>query len=87
VFSRPIPSNQHGGDVGAVDDISRSEESNASKGFHTQIDLSEKFLTALLVRNIALEADLCDQLFNHGERRLARVLLKLARLREHAVLT
>jgi CRP-like cAMP-binding protein len=39
-----------------------------------------------LVRNINLEEDLCDQLFNHSERRLARVLLKLARLREHDTL-
>jgi CRP-like cAMP-binding protein len=35
----------------------------------------------LLTRNIDLEEDLCDQLFNHSEKRLARVLLKLARLR------
>jgi CRP-like cAMP-binding protein len=33
----------------------------------------------LLTRNIDLEADLCDQLFNHSEKRLARILLKLAR--------
>ena len=33
----------------------------------------------MLARNIDLEEDLCDQLFNHSERRLARFLLKLAR--------
>jgi CRP/FNR family transcriptional regulator, cyclic AMP receptor protein len=33
----------------------------------------------LLSRNIDLEENLCDQLFNHSEKRLARVLLKLAR--------
>jgi CRP/FNR family transcriptional regulator, cyclic AMP receptor protein len=48
--------------------------------------LSEKFIAALLVRNINLEEDLCDQLFNHSERRLARVLLKLSRLRRADVL-
>jgi CRP-like cAMP-binding protein len=49
-----------------------------------QADLSERFIAALLVRNIDLEEDLCDQLFNHSEKRLARVLLKLARLPQHA---
>lgn len=44
-----------------------------------QPDLSEKFTATLLSRNIDLESDLCDQLFNHSEKRLARVLLKLAR--------
>jgi len=48
-----------------------------------QPELSEKFMALLLTRNIDLEEDLCDQLFNHSEKRLARVLLKLARLREH----
>lgn len=48
--------------------------------------LSEKFIASLLVRNISLEEDLCDQLFNHSERRLARVLLKLSRLRRHDAL-
>jgi CRP/FNR family cyclic AMP-dependent transcriptional regulator len=38
----------------------------------------------LLTRNLDLEEDLCDQLFNHSEKRLARVLLKLAQLREHS---
>jgi CRP-like cAMP-binding protein len=52
-----------------------------------QSELSEKFMASLLSRNIDLEEDLCDQLFNHSEKRLARVLLKLARLREHSVMT
>ena len=43
-------------------------------------------MASLLTRNIDLEEDLCDQLFNHSEKRLARVLLKLARLREHNIL-
>ena len=50
-----------------------------------QSELSEKFMASLLSRNIDLEEDLCDQLFNHSEKRLARVLLKLARLRAHDV--
>ena len=50
---------------------------------HAQPELSEKFTASLLSRNIDLEEDLCDQLFNHSEKRLARVLLKLARFGQH----
>ena len=56
-----------------------------TRALHEQPELSEKFIAALLVRNIAIEEDLCDQLFNHSEKRLARVLLKLARLGERDV--
>ncbi len=49
------------------------------QAFHEQHPLSEAFLTQLLARNIAIEEDICDQLFNHSEKRLARALLKLAR--------
>jgi CRP-like cAMP-binding protein len=52
----------------------------------SQAKLNEKFIALLLARNIDLEADLCDQLFNHSEKRLARVLLKLSRLRQTDVL-
>jgi CRP-like cAMP-binding protein len=55
------------------------------QALHEQPELSEKFMASLLTRNIDLEEDLCDQLFNHSEKRLARVLLKLARLRQHDV--
>jgi CRP-like cAMP-binding protein len=57
----------------------RIEKGAMLRALHAQPDLSEKFTSALLSRNIDLEADLCDQLFNHSEKRLARVLLKLAR--------
>jgi CRP/FNR family cyclic AMP-dependent transcriptional regulator len=53
-------------------------------GLHGQPELSERFTAALLSRNITLEEDLCDQLFNHSEKRLARVLLKLNRLGRHS---
>jgi CRP/FNR family transcriptional regulator, cyclic AMP receptor protein len=53
------------------------------RALHEQTELSEKFMASLLARNIDLEEDLCDQLFNHSEKRLARVLLKLSRLHEH----
>jgi len=65
--------------------VFRVEKLAMAQALHKQADLSEKFIAALLVRNIDLEEDLCDQLFNHSEKRLARVLLKLARLREHEV--
>jgi CRP-like cAMP-binding protein len=39
---------------------------------------SELFLTYLLARNIRIQEDLVDQLFNSSEKRLARVLLLMA---------
>ena len=64
--------------------VYRVEKQAMLLGLHGQPDLSEKFTAALLARNINLEEDLCDQLFNHSEKRLARVLLKLSRLGQHA---
>ena len=52
-------------------------------GLHAQGALAETFTAALLARNINLEEDFCDQLFNHSEKRLARVLVKLSRLGHH----
>jgi CRP/FNR family transcriptional regulator, cyclic AMP receptor protein len=60
--------------------VFRVEKRAMIRSLHDQPELSEKFMAALLTRNIDLEEDLCDQLFNHSEKRLARVLLKLARL-------
>ena len=65
--------------------VFRVEKRAMIRSLHEQSELSEKFMALLLTRNIDLEEDLCDQLFNHSEKRLARVLLKLARLREHNV--
>ena len=44
-----------------------------------QPTLSAQFMASLLIRNVSMEGDLCDQLFNHSEGRLACALLKLAR--------
>jgi CRP-like cAMP-binding protein len=63
--------------------VFRVEKGAMIRSLHELPELSEKFMASLLTRNIDLEEDLCDQLFNHSEKRLARVLLKLARLREH----
>lgn len=46
---------------------------------HTQPKLNERFLTHMLRRNIRIEEDLIDHLFNSVEKRLARTLLLLAR--------
>ncbi|HSZ18635.1 MAG TPA: Crp/Fnr family transcriptional regulator [Candidatus Acidoferrum sp.] len=42
-------------------------------------EFSDRFVTYVLLRNIRVEADLVDQLFNSSEKRLARTLLLLAR--------
>ncbi len=43
---------------------------------------SERFISYMLARNIRIEADLVDHLFNSSEKRLARTLLLLARYGE-----
>lgn len=49
---------------------------------HTQPAFADRFLTHMLTRNIRIEEDLIDQLFNSSEKRLARTLLLLARYGE-----
>jgi CRP/FNR family cyclic AMP-dependent transcriptional regulator len=46
---------------------------------HAEHGLSDLFIKFMLARNIRIEADLVDQLFNSSEKRLARTLLLLAR--------
>jgi CRP-like cAMP-binding protein len=50
---------------------------------HEQHALSDRFIAYMLARNIQVEADLVDQLFNSSEKRLARALLLLARYGKH----
>ncbi len=50
---------------------------------HEQHDLSDRFIAHVLARNIRIEEDLVDQLFNSSEKRLARTLLLLARYGKH----
>lgn len=45
---------------------------------HRDSEFAERFLAYLLTRNIRMEADLVDHLFNSSEKRLARLLLLLA---------
>ena len=49
------------------------------KALHLDRRFSEVFMNSLLARNINLEIELSDQLFNHSEKRLACALLKLTR--------
>jgi CRP-like cAMP-binding protein len=46
---------------------------------HQQHAMSDRFISHMLTRNIRIEEDLIDQLFNSSEKRLARALLLLAR--------
>jgi CRP/FNR family transcriptional regulator, cyclic AMP receptor protein len=46
---------------------------------HSEHELSDRFITYMLGRNIRVEEDLVDQLFNSSEKRLARSLLLLSR--------
>jgi CRP/FNR family transcriptional regulator, cyclic AMP receptor protein len=46
---------------------------------HTEHAFSDRFLAYMLARNIRIEQDLVDQLFNSSEKRLARTLLLLTR--------
>jgi CRP/FNR family transcriptional regulator, cyclic AMP receptor protein len=45
---------------------------------HRDPEFAKRFLAYLLSRNIRMEADLVDQLFNSSEKRLARLLLLMA---------
>jgi CRP-like cAMP-binding protein len=46
---------------------------------HEEPAFSDRFIAHMLTRNMRIEADLVDQLFNSSEKRLARTLLLLAR--------
>jgi CRP-like cAMP-binding protein len=55
------------------------EKDELLRVLHAQHELSDHFIAYMLARNIRVEEDLIDQLFNSSERRLARTLLLLAR--------
>jgi CRP/FNR family transcriptional regulator, cyclic AMP receptor protein len=46
---------------------------------HDEPEFSERFMSHLVARNVRVGADLVDQLFNSSEKRLARLLLILAK--------
>ena len=55
------------------------EKDEMIRVLHGEHEFSDRFITHMLARNIRVEADLIDQLFNSSEKRLARTLLLLAR--------
>jgi CRP-like cAMP-binding protein len=55
------------------------EKKEAIRVLHEEHEFSDRFIAHMLVRNIRVEEDLVDQLFNSSEKRLARALLLLAR--------
>ena len=61
----------------------RVEKSALGQAIQSNFEFAQKFIQLLLGRNLELEEDLCDQLFNQSEKRLARALLKLARFGEN----
>jgi CRP/FNR family cyclic AMP-dependent transcriptional regulator len=55
------------------------EKAEMMRVLHDEPEFAGKFISYMVARNIKIEADLVDQLFNSSEKRLARALLILAR--------
>jgi CRP/FNR family cyclic AMP-dependent transcriptional regulator len=60
----------------------RISKADMVRMLHEHSDFSDRFIAHMLTRNIRIEEDLVDQLFNSSEKRLARTLLLLARYGE-----
>ncbi|HEY6555329.1 MAG TPA: Crp/Fnr family transcriptional regulator [Vicinamibacteria bacterium] len=56
----------------------RVDRSTMMRLLHREPEFAEAFIAYLLSRNVRIEEDLVDQLFNSSEKRLARILLLLA---------
>jgi CRP-like cAMP-binding protein len=54
-------------------------QAEMTRTLHDQPTFSDRFIAHMLARNVRFEDDLIDQLFNSSEKRLARILLRLAR--------
>jgi CRP-like cAMP-binding protein len=61
-----------------VSEIMRLDKATMVRALHDEPKFSELFISHLLARNVRVEADLVDQLFNSSEKRLARLLLLMA---------
>jgi CRP/FNR family transcriptional regulator, cyclic AMP receptor protein len=59
--------------------ILRVQKETMMRMLHNEPAWSERFMAYLLSRNVRIEEDLVDQLFNSSEKRLARILLLLTR--------
>jgi CRP-like cAMP-binding protein len=75
------------GSAGAMTDceLLRVDKKAMMEALHREHAFSDMFVAYLLARNIRYEEDLVDQLFNSSEKRLARVLLLLARFGKEGV--
>ena len=58
--------------------VVRVDKSTMVRVLHQEPEFAELFTAYLLSRNVRIEEDLVDQLFNSSEKRLARILLLLA---------
>ena len=61
-----------------LSDVVRIEKTTMMALLHSDSRFSEMFTAYVLLRNVRIEEDLVDQLFNSSEKRLARLLLMLA---------
>jgi CRP/FNR family transcriptional regulator, cyclic AMP receptor protein len=59
--------------------VLRIHKAQMLRALHEHAAFAERFIAHMLMRNIRIEEDLVDQLFNSSEKRLARALLLLAR--------
>src|SRR6202165_1879185 len=55
------------------------EKDEMIRALHEEHEFSDRCIAHMLARNVRIEEDLVDQLFNSSEKRLARTLLLLAR--------
>ena len=58
--------------------LMRIERNEMIRVLHEEHAFADVFVSFLLARNVRIQADLVDQLFNSSEKRLARILLLLA---------
>ena len=65
--------------------VMRIDKKSMIEVLHREQAFSDLFVAYLLTRNIRYEEDLVDQLFNSSEKRLARILLLLARFGKEGV--
>jgi CRP/FNR family transcriptional regulator, cyclic AMP receptor protein len=63
----------------APSSVLRIERDAMARLIHEEATFANRFIAYVLRRNMRIEADLVDQLFNSSEKRLARILLLLAR--------
>jgi len=66
-------------------ELLRIDKKAMMNALHREHAFSDLFVEYLLARNIRYEEDLVDQLFNSSEKRLARILLLLARFGKEGV--